>query len=109
MTMRNIETTLRALLCSADRPALEALASQLAPHDWAALLPRLDPAEVELLLRVGLREHERAAPQPVLVDLELYRADPGRPQGLADCLDYDRLWRHLSEALPARPVRYQRA
>jgi len=51
MTMRNIETTLRALLRSADRPALEALASQLAPHDWAALLPRLDPAEVELLLR----------------------------------------------------------
>jgi len=52
MTMRNIETTLRALLRSADRPALESLASQLAPHDWAALLPRLDPAEVELLLQM---------------------------------------------------------
>jgi dihydroneopterin aldolase len=54
-------------------------------------------------VRIGVYEHERGAPQPVSVDVELYRRQErftGR--SLADCLDYDRVFRHLAEDWPRR-------
>ena len=55
-------------------------------------------------VRLGVNEAERAGPQPVSVEVELYRsggAFAGR--SLADCLDYDRVYRHLTERWPALP------
>ncbi len=68
--------------------------------DWECVALRA----VRLWLRVGVREEERRRPQPVEVEVELYRRAPrDRRGGLAACLDYDRLHRHLTEAWPARP------
>jgi FolB domain-containing protein len=60
--------------------------------------------DVRVAVRLGARAHERAAPQTVSVDVELYRHH-GRFVGasLADCLDYDRVFRHLTETWPQRP------
>jgi dihydroneopterin aldolase len=59
---------------------------------------------IPLLVRIGVYEAERAAPQPVSVDVELYR-HAGRfvGTGLADCLDYSRVHRWLVETWPGRP------
>lgn len=59
--------------------------------------------DVRIDVRVGAYREEHAAPQPVSVDVELYRhAGPFTGTSLADCLDYDRVFRYLTEALPAR-------
>lgn len=60
--------------------------------------------DVRVAVRLGAFESERAAPQPVSVDVELYRRQ-GRFTGgkLSDCLDYDRVFRHLTEIWPERP------
>lgn len=60
--------------------------------------------DVALEVRLGAYAAEREAPQPVLVDVELYRhhgpfAEDGR---LEDCLNYDRVFRHLVEEWPRR-------
>jgi len=61
-------------------------------HDFECVALR----GVRLLLRVGVRPEERVRPQPVEIDVELYRRVSGAPpDGLAACLDYDRLLRHL--------------
>lgn len=55
-------------------------------------------------VRIGVNEAERAGPQTVSVDVELYRSGGAfTGKGLADCLDYDRVYRHLTEHWPARP------
>lgn len=59
---------------------------------------------VAIDVRIGLNESERQAPQPVVIDVELYRGGgPFHPSGIAECLDYDRVWRHLTGTLPDRP------
>jgi dihydroneopterin aldolase len=60
--------------------------------------------DVRVRVRLGIRADERAAPQPVSVDVELYRRQ-GRFAGrsIADCLDYDRVFDHLATAWPQRP------
>jgi dihydroneopterin aldolase len=60
--------------------------------------------DVRVPVRLGVRADERAAPQLVSVDVELYRRQ-GRFAGrsIADCLDYDRVFRHLTTAWPGRP------
>lgn len=60
--------------------------------------------DVRVLVRLGAYPEERAGPQPVSVDVELYRAC-GRFTGttLADCLDYDRVFRHLTRTWSERP------
>jgi FolB domain-containing protein len=60
--------------------------------------------DVRVAVRLGAHLQERAAPQPVSVDVELYRHH-GRflGSGLADCLDYDRVFRYLTESWPQRP------
>ncbi len=59
---------------------------------------------VAVPVRLGLLERERAAPQTVIVDVELWRRHRGyRGGGLAECLDYDRIHRHLTEVWPRRP------
>lgn len=59
---------------------------------------------VTLQLRVGVYAAEKAAPQPVTIDVELYRrAGRFTGTGLADCLDYDRVHRWLVETWPGRP------
>ena len=60
--------------------------------------------DVRVAVRLGAFAPERAAPQPVSVDVELYRRlERFEGRGLADCLDYDRVFRHLTEAWPERP------
>jgi dihydroneopterin aldolase len=60
--------------------------------------------DIELQVRVGVYAAEKAAAQPIRVDVELYR-HAGRFTGtrLADCLDYDRIHRWLVETWPGRP------
>lgn len=55
-------------------------------------------------VRIGVREAEKQQPQQVVVDVEMMRGGgPFRPSGLDDCLDYDRVYRHLVEEWPGRP------
>jgi dihydroneopterin aldolase len=55
-------------------------------------------------VRLGAYAEEREAPQTVSVDVELYRACARfAGTGLADCLDYDRVFRHVTGAWPERP------
>jgi dihydroneopterin aldolase len=60
--------------------------------------------DVRVAVRLGVRADERAAPQLVSVDVELYRRQ-GRFAGrsVADCLDYGRVFDHLATAWPQRP------
>jgi 7,8-dihydroneopterin aldolase/epimerase/oxygenase len=66
---------------------------------------RIALREVALEVRLGAYEKERHAPQPVIVDVELYRSMGAFPMGagLEDCLDYDRIFRHLTQDWPQRP------
>ncbi len=61
--------------------------------------------DVALEVRLGAFATERDAPQPVLVDVELYRHHGPFADGrhLEDCLNYDRVFRHLVEEWPRRP------
>jgi len=69
-------------------------------RDWECVALR----GVRVWLRVGVRPDERLRPQPVEVEVELYRQAPAaRAGGLAACLDYDRLHRYLMETWPERP------
>jgi dihydroneopterin aldolase len=60
--------------------------------------------DVRVAVRIGAYAAEHVAPQLISVDAELYR-DHGRFTGrsLADCLDYDRIFRYLTEEWPKRP------
>jgi dihydroneopterin aldolase len=60
--------------------------------------------DVAVEVRIGAFPEERAAPQAVRVDVELYR-HRGRYAGggLEGCLNYDRVFRYLLEAWPRRP------
>lgn len=71
---------------------------RLSDHQCLAL------RDVRVAVRLGVGDAERGAPQEVSVDVELYRRHGAFAGGtLADCLDYDRVFRHLSDAWPARP------
>lgn len=65
---------------------------------------RVALSELTLALRVGVFAAEEVAAQPVRVTVELYRHRGTRAvTGLAECLDYDRVYRYLTEDWPARP------
>jgi dihydroneopterin aldolase len=58
---------------------------------------------VRVQIRLGAFDHERQAPQTVEVDVELsrrYNAYQG--EGLDDCLNYDPVYRYLTEDWPTR-------
>lgn len=58
---------------------------------------------VEVAVRLGAYPEERAGPQPVRVDVELFRHSHGFDGGGLDaCLNYDRIHGYLVEQLPAR-------
>lgn len=60
--------------------------------------------DVAVDVRLGAFPEERAAAQPVRVDVELYRHRAEAPAGgLAACLNYDRVFRYLVEQWPRRP------
>ena len=60
--------------------------------------------DVRVPVRLGIRADERAAPQLVCVDVELCRRQGAFAGGsIADCLDYDRVFHHLTTAWPQRP------
>ena len=70
----------------------------LASHQCLAL------RDVRVAVRVGVYAHEQTAPQLLIVDVELYRRQERfTGTSLADCLDYDRVYLHLTEEWPARP------
>lgn len=59
---------------------------------------------MRIAVRLGVYPEEHEAPQEISVDVELYRTAGAFTGGsLADCLDYDRVFRHLTEVWPARP------
>jgi 7,8-dihydroneopterin aldolase/epimerase/oxygenase len=59
---------------------------------------------VAVEVRIGAFAGERRAPQTVLVDVELFRHGAASAAGgLADCLDYDQLYRYLTTVWPTRP------
>lgn len=60
--------------------------------------------DVRIAVRLGVYATEHVAPQPISVDVELYRRNErAQVASLADCLDYDRIYRHLTEDWPRRP------
>lgn len=60
--------------------------------------------DVRIDVRLGAYPEERQAPQPISVDVELYRScERFTGATLADCLDYDRVYRHLTEVWVRRP------
>lgn len=60
--------------------------------------------DVRVLVRLGAFAAEEAGPQPMSVDVELYRRHgPFESADLADCLDYSRVFKHLTETWPLRP------
>ena len=59
---------------------------------------------LELELRVGAHAHEKGAPQRVQIDVDLFREHGAYAGGgLSACLDYDRIYHFLRDALPRRP------
>jgi 7,8-dihydroneopterin aldolase/epimerase/oxygenase len=59
--------------------------------------------DVHVAARVGVHAFEREKPQLLSVDVELYRRQERfTGTSLADCLDYDRLYYHITEQWPAR-------
>ena len=59
--------------------------------------------QVPVQLRLGAFDHERHQPQAVEVDVELSRRYDGyRGEGLEGCLNYDPLYRYITEDWPAR-------
>jgi dihydroneopterin aldolase len=60
--------------------------------------------DVALDVRLGAFPAERASPQPIRVDVELYRHRAAAVEGGLDgCLNYDRVFRYLIERWPLRP------
>ncbi|GBD44949.1 Dihydroneopterin aldolase [bacterium HR40] len=71
---------------------------------WDTDLECVALRKVGVRLRVGVEEGERQRRQRVVIDVELWRRHAGGRRGeLAACLDYARLFRHLTEELPERP------
>ena len=59
--------------------------------------------DVRVDVRVGVHAAEREAPQLLSVDVELYRRhERFTGSSLADCLDYDRLYHHITREWPKR-------
>lgn len=71
--------------------------NQLASHQCLAL------RDVRVSVRIGVHAFEYEKPQLLSVDVELYRRQE-RFTGttLADCLDYDRLYEHITGMWPTR-------
>lgn len=59
--------------------------------------------KVRVQIRLGAFDHERQAPQTVEVDVELSRRyDSYRGEGLNGCMNYDPVYRYLTEDWPER-------
>ena len=58
--------------------------------------------DVAIMVRIGAFEEERAAPQRIVVDLELFRHRGAFPSagGLDDALNYHRLFQFLTQTVP---------
>lgn len=68
--------------------------------DWQCLALR----DVTLEVRIGVYDAEKARPQRISVDIEMWRRGGGPPaRNLADCLDYDRIYRWLVDGWTGRP------
>ena len=68
-------------------------------EDWQCLALR----NVTLEVRIGVYDAEKTAPQRISIDVELWRRAGGSPpRSLADCLDYDRIYRWLVDSWPGR-------
>src|SRR5262249_3089120 len=81
------------------RQVVEEAAMWEPTEDWQCLALRAVPLEI----RLGVYAAEHEGPQRVSVDVELWRRAPQAPaRGLADCLDYDRVYRWLTETWPSR-------
>jgi dihydroneopterin aldolase len=59
--------------------------------------------DVRVNVRIGVHAFEYEKPQMLSVDVELYRRqDRFTGSTLAECLDYDRLYHHVTQEWPAR-------
>jgi len=71
--------------------------NQQANHQCIAL------RDVRVPVRVGVYAAEHAKPQELSIDVELYRRlDRLTSTALGECLDYDRIYHHLTEEWPVR-------
>ena len=61
-------------------------------------------SNVVLHLHVGIRDWERSPdrPQKVRIDADCLRPLQSPPAGIAECIDYSRLYRYLTTEWPAR-------
>ncbi len=60
--------------------------------------------DVPVTVRIGIAPKERRAPQRLLVTVEMISEPPqGGYQSITDCVDYDRIFRHLRDVWPNRP------
>lgn len=59
---------------------------------------------ISLEVRLGAYAEERTAPQRISVDVDLFRHAGSFPEGrgLEACLNYDRIYRYLTEEWPRR-------
>jgi dihydroneopterin aldolase len=59
--------------------------------------------DVRVAVRIGVHAFEREKPQLLSIDVEMYRRhDRFMGGSLASCLDYDRLYYHITKQLPDR-------
>jgi 7,8-dihydroneopterin aldolase/epimerase/oxygenase len=71
--------------------------NQQANHQCIAL------RDVRVPVRVGVYAAEHARPQQLSIDVELYRRlDRLASPALGECLDYDRIYHHLTKEWPVR-------
>jgi dihydroneopterin aldolase len=71
--------------------------NQLVSHQCVAL------RDVRVSARIGVHPHEYEQAQLLSVDVELYRhQERFTGNSLDDCLDYDRLYYHITKQWPAR-------
>lgn len=64
---------------------------------------KLSLKQVRVQIRLGAFVHEKTKPQTVEVDVELSRRYDGyQGEGLDDCLNYDPVYRYITEDWPAR-------
>jgi dihydroneopterin aldolase len=60
--------------------------------------------DVAVIVRIGIADWERHKPQRLLVDVEMFRAAGAfTGKSIADCINYDEVFRFITEEWPKRP------
>jgi dihydroneopterin aldolase len=79
--------------------------NQECPFMWPAgeSYQKLAINNINVAIRIGAISKERDAAQPVEVDVALFRRHAGYlGEGLEECIDYDPIYRYITEDWPTR-------